>query len=148
MLPGTANTGFPYRSAWPTVDMVPLFSLASTTTSAPERAAMRRLRCKIPRHPPAHFGRVLADDAAPPLDGPAEFPVGGGVGPVDGDAHHRDGGAGSPLLRPVSGAVQSVGQTLTMTAPARARPRPISSAARRPYSVGFRSPPFPQRQAH
>ena len=57
------------------------------------------------------FGRVLADDAAPPLDGPAEFPVGGGVGPVDGDAHHRDGGAVLPYRRPVSGAVQSVGQT-------------------------------------
>ena len=57
------------------------------------------------------FGRVLADDAAPPLDGPAELPVGGGVGPVDGDAHHRDGGAVLPYRRPVSGAVQSVGQT-------------------------------------
>ena len=51
MLPGTANTGLPYRSAWPTVDMVPLFSLASTTTSAPERAAMRRFRCKNPTAP-------------------------------------------------------------------------------------------------
>ncbi len=32
---------------------------------------------------------------------------------------------------------------LTMTAPARARPRPMSSAARRPYSVGFRVPTIP-----
>ena len=53
MLPGSANTGLPYRSAWATVDMVPLFSLASSTTSAPERAAMRRLRCKKPTVPTA-----------------------------------------------------------------------------------------------
>ena len=51
MLPGTAYTGFPYRSAWFTVDMVPLFSCASTTTSAEDSAAMRRLRCKKPFRP-------------------------------------------------------------------------------------------------
>ena len=51
MLPGTANTGLPYRSAWPTVDMVPLFSRASTTSTAEESAAMSRLRCKKPLGP-------------------------------------------------------------------------------------------------
>ncbi len=51
MLPGTAYTGFPYRSAWLTVDMVPLFSCASTTTSAEDSAAMSRLRCKKPLGP-------------------------------------------------------------------------------------------------
>ena len=51
MLPGTANTGLPYRSAWDTVDMVPLFSRASTTSSADDSAAMSRLRCKKPTGP-------------------------------------------------------------------------------------------------
>ena len=51
MLPVTTNTGLPYRSAWLTVDMVPLFSCASTTTSAEDSAAMSRLRCKKPLGP-------------------------------------------------------------------------------------------------
>ena len=51
MLPGTANTGLPYRSAWDTVDIVPLFSRASTTSSADDSAAMSRLRCKKPTGP-------------------------------------------------------------------------------------------------
>ena len=49
MLPGTASTGRPSRSAWPTVFSVPLRVRASATQSASLCAAMSRLRArKVP----------------------------------------------------------------------------------------------------
>ena len=49
MLPGTASTGRPSRSAWPTVFSVPLRVRASATQSASLCAAMSLLRArKVP----------------------------------------------------------------------------------------------------
>ena len=55
--------------------------------------------------------RVLADDAALLLDLLPQSGIGCRVGAVDGHAHHRDGGAVVLYRRPVSGAVQPIGQT-------------------------------------
>ena len=55
--------------------------------------------------------RVLADDAALALDLLAQGGIGCRVGAVDGYAHHRNGGTVVLHCRPVSGAVQPIGQT-------------------------------------
>ena len=53
MLPGTANTGRPYRSACSTVFMVPLLARASATQTASLRPAITRMRARnVPQAKP------------------------------------------------------------------------------------------------